>query len=149
MRTSKYGESDAYVRESNTLSWKPCQGDSLNLPDHRNVSVIRAFLFLIIHEGFKKTFLCIGTLTITWDAKDVFSTWMAFRGNTRDLGSFGEETDEITDLHQILEEVLLTARGDGVAGKKRRRRDPSGDDVRDFVTASGRGRLNEDLESST
>ncbi|GKA20204.1 hypothetical protein Tco_0700193 [Tanacetum coccineum] len=35
MRTSKYGESDAYVRESNTLSWKPCQGDSLNLPDHR------------------------------------------------------------------------------------------------------------------
>ncbi|GJQ96998.1 hypothetical protein Tco_0008137 [Tanacetum coccineum] len=31
---------------------------------------------------------------------EVFSTWMAFGGNTRDLGSFGEETDEITDLHQ-------------------------------------------------
>ncbi|GJX31524.1 zinc finger, CCHC-type containing protein [Tanacetum coccineum] len=45
----------------------------------------------------------------------VFSTWMAFRGNTRDLGSFGEETDEITDLHQIFEEVLLTERGDSVA----------------------------------
>ncbi|GJZ34350.1 ribonuclease H-like domain-containing protein [Tanacetum coccineum] len=30
----------------------------------------------------------------------VFSTWMTFGGNTRDLGSFGEETDEITDLHQ-------------------------------------------------
>ncbi|GJU69995.1 hypothetical protein Tco_1256254 [Tanacetum coccineum] len=30
----------------------------------------------------------------------VFSTWMAFGGNTRDLGSFGEETDKITDLHQ-------------------------------------------------
>ncbi|GKG08059.1 hypothetical protein Tco_0333891, partial [Tanacetum coccineum] len=28
------------------------------------------------------------------------NTWMAFGGNTRDLGSFGEETDEITDLHQ-------------------------------------------------
>ncbi|GJR58611.1 retrotransposon protein, putative, ty1-copia subclass [Tanacetum coccineum] len=79
----------------------------------------------------------------------VFSTWMAFRGNTRNLGSFREETDEITDLHQILEEVLLTACGDGVAGIKRRRRDPSGDNIRDFVTASGRGRLNEDLESST
>ncbi|GJS46097.1 hypothetical protein Tco_0596218 [Tanacetum coccineum] len=79
----------------------------------------------------------------------VFSTWMAFGGNTRDLGSFGEETDEITDLHQILEEVLLTERGDGVAGIKRRRRDPSSDGVRDLVTASGRGRLNEDLESST
>ena len=24
---------------------------------------------------------------------------MAFGGNTRDLGSFGEETDKITDLH--------------------------------------------------
>ncbi|GKE29973.1 hypothetical protein Tco_1445357, partial [Tanacetum coccineum] len=31
---------------------------------------------------------------------EVFSTWMAFGGNTRDLGSFGEETDEIMDLHQ-------------------------------------------------
>ncbi|GJW74867.1 hypothetical protein Tco_0134237 [Tanacetum coccineum] len=28
----------------------------------------------------------------------VFSTWMDFGGNTRDLGSFGEETDKITDL---------------------------------------------------
>ncbi|GJX98180.1 hypothetical protein Tco_0355199 [Tanacetum coccineum] len=54
---------------------------------------------------------------------EVFSTWMTFGGNTRDLGSFGEETEEITDLHQILEEVLLTKRGDGVAGIKRRRRD--------------------------
>ncbi|GJT73431.1 hypothetical protein Tco_1032717 [Tanacetum coccineum] len=31
---------------------------------------------------------------------EVFSTWMAFGGNTRDLGSFEEETDKITDLHQ-------------------------------------------------
>ncbi|GKB78891.1 hypothetical protein Tco_0945786 [Tanacetum coccineum] len=30
----------------------------------------------------------------------VFSTWMAFGGNTRDLGSFGEETDKTTTLHQ-------------------------------------------------
>ncbi|GKD70160.1 hypothetical protein Tco_1324250, partial [Tanacetum coccineum] len=30
----------------------------------------------------------------------VFSTWMTFGGNTRDLGSFGEETDEIMNLHQ-------------------------------------------------
>nr|GEW22578.1 retrovirus-related Pol polyprotein from transposon TNT 1-94 [Tanacetum cinerariifolium] len=72
----------------------------------------------------------------------VFSTWMAFGANTRDLGSFREETDEITDLHQILKEVLLTAR-------RRRRRDPSSDIVGNLVTASRRGRLNEDLESST
>ncbi|GJU95141.1 MAK10-like protein [Tanacetum coccineum] len=74
---------------------------------------------------------------------------MAFRGNTRDLGSFGEETDKITDLHQIHEEVLFTERGDGVAGIKRRCRDLSSDDVRDLATVSGRGRLKEDLESST
>ncbi|GJX59197.1 hypothetical protein Tco_0290587 [Tanacetum coccineum] len=49
---------------------------------------------------------------------EVFSTWMAFGGNTRDLGSFGEETDEITDLHQIYEEILFSKRGDGVAGTK-------------------------------
>ncbi|GJY18851.1 hypothetical protein Tco_0390342 [Tanacetum coccineum] len=30
----------------------------------------------------------------------VFSIWKAFGGNTRDLGSFGKETDETTDLHQ-------------------------------------------------
>ncbi|GJU25879.1 hypothetical protein Tco_1164500 [Tanacetum coccineum] len=80
---------------------------------------------------------------------EVFSTWMAFRGNTRDLGSFGEETNEITDLHQILKEVLLTERGDGVASIKRRRRDLFSDGVWNLETASGRGRLKEDLESST
>ncbi|GJU82328.1 hypothetical protein Tco_1284693 [Tanacetum coccineum] len=31
---------------------------------------------------------------------EVLSTWMIFRGNTRDLGPFGEETDKITTLHQ-------------------------------------------------
>ncbi|GJU29673.1 retrovirus-related pol polyprotein from transposon TNT 1-94 [Tanacetum coccineum] len=35
MRTSKHGESNSScVRRSYALSWKPCQGDSLNLPDH-------------------------------------------------------------------------------------------------------------------
>ncbi|GJX65908.1 hypothetical protein Tco_0300251 [Tanacetum coccineum] len=39
--------------------------------------------------------------------------------------------------------------GDGVAGIKRRRRNLYSDGVRNFATASGRGRLKEDLESST
>ncbi|GJT47747.1 MAK10-like protein [Tanacetum coccineum] len=34
--------------------------------------------------------------------ESVFSIWKAFEGNTRDLGSFGEETDKTTDLHQHL-----------------------------------------------
>ncbi|GJV35857.1 hypothetical protein Tco_1408334 [Tanacetum coccineum] len=80
---------------------------------------------------------------------EVFNTWMAFGGNTSDLGSFGEETDEITDLHQILEEVLVTERGDGVASIKRRRRDLFSEGVWNLETVSGRGQLKADLESST
>ncbi|GJX36814.1 hypothetical protein Tco_0248371 [Tanacetum coccineum] len=76
-------------------------------------------------------------------------TWMAFGGNTCDLGSFGKETDEITDLHQILKEVLLTERGDDVASIKRRHCDLFNDGVWKLKTASGCGRLKEDLESST
>ncbi|GKF96897.1 hypothetical protein Tco_0292718, partial [Tanacetum coccineum] len=79
----------------------------------------------------------------------VFSSWMTFGGNTRDLNSFREETDKITDLHQILEEVLLTERRDGVASIKRRRRDLFCDGVWKLGTESGHGRLKEDLESST
>ncbi|GKF78439.1 hypothetical protein Tco_0234007, partial [Tanacetum coccineum] len=79
---------------------------------------------------------------------EVFSTWMAFGGNTRDLSSFGKETEKITNVHQF-HEVLFIERGDGVAGIKRRRRDLSSDGVRDLAMLSGRGRLNKDLESST
>ncbi|GJX34352.1 hypothetical protein Tco_0245909 [Tanacetum coccineum] len=44
---------------------------------------------------------------------------------------------------------MHTVREDGVTIIKRRRRDLSGDGVRNLVTASGCGRLKEDLESST
>nr|GEW00465.1 hypothetical protein [Tanacetum cinerariifolium] len=44
---------------------------------------------------------------------------------------------------------MHTVCGDGVAGIKRRLRDLYGDDVSNLVTASGRDRLKEDLESST
>ncbi|GJS80654.1 putative reverse transcriptase domain-containing protein [Tanacetum coccineum] len=77
-------------------------------------------------------------LALQWNLKE-----------TRNLGSFGEETDEITDLHQILEEVLLTEREDGVTSIKRRRRDLFSDDVWNLETASGHVRLKKELESST
>ncbi|GJY85417.1 putative reverse transcriptase domain-containing protein [Tanacetum coccineum] len=35
----------------------------------------------------------------------VFSIWKAFGGNTRDLGSFREETDKTTNLHQHLSRI--------------------------------------------
>ncbi|GJY80805.1 hypothetical protein Tco_0493556 [Tanacetum coccineum] len=58
-----------------------------------------------------------------WTEKPVFSTWMAFGGNT--------------------------LAGDGVTGIKRCRGDLYSDGVRNFAMMSGRGRLKEDLESST
>ncbi|GJX76698.1 putative retrotransposon protein [Tanacetum coccineum] len=36
---------------------------------------------------------------------EVFSIWKAFGGNTRDLGSFGEETDKTMNLHQHLSRI--------------------------------------------
>ncbi|GJV11927.1 retrovirus-related pol polyprotein from transposon TNT 1-94 [Tanacetum coccineum] len=44
---------------------------------------------------------------------------------------------------------IKLSRGDGIAGIKRRRRDLSSDGVWNLATASGHGRLKEDLESST
>ncbi|GKG35517.1 hypothetical protein Tco_0440671, partial [Tanacetum coccineum] len=79
----------------------------------------------------------------------VFNTWIEFGRNIRDLGSFGEEMDKITDLHQILEEVFLTERGDGVASIKRRRRDLFSDGVWNLKMTSRHGQLKEVLESST
>ncbi|GKG30392.1 hypothetical protein Tco_0420290, partial [Tanacetum coccineum] len=39
------------------------------------------------------------------------STWMAFGGNTRDLGSFREETDKTTDLCSYLGQISNLVRG--------------------------------------
>ncbi|GKD13240.1 hypothetical protein Tco_1197647 [Tanacetum coccineum] len=95
---------------------------------------------LILYQAYGNLYAMTGRKAHLLEDKQipVFSTWMTFGGNTRDLGSFGEETDEITDLHQILEEVLLTERGDGIAGIKRRRCNPSSDGVIDLVTVLGR-----------
>ncbi|GJY40245.1 MAK10-like protein [Tanacetum coccineum] len=85
-------------------------------------------------------------MQLEWTMKEkslILALGWHLEGNTRDLGSFGEETDEITDLHQILEEMLLTERGDGVASIKRRRRDLAGDGVWTLATASQRSRLKE------
>ncbi|GJZ57756.1 mitochondrial proton/calcium exchanger protein-like protein isoform X1 [Tanacetum coccineum] len=41
----------------------------------------------------------------TIEEGEVFSIWEAFRGNTHDLGSFGEETNKTTDLHQHLSRI--------------------------------------------
>ncbi|GKD11230.1 hypothetical protein Tco_1190915 [Tanacetum coccineum] len=74
--------------------------------------------------------------------------WKAFGGNTRDLGSFGEETDKTTDLHQNLLKIMLTKRGDSVTTIKRHRHDLRSDIVSTLVTPSEHGRPKETLEDS-
>ncbi|GJV19715.1 putative reverse transcriptase domain-containing protein [Tanacetum coccineum] len=128
------------------LKQKLCEAPILALPEGNDDFVVYCDAS---YQGRKAHLLEDKQIPSVGVFDEVFSTWMAFGGNTRDLGSFGEETDEITDLHQILEEVLLTERGDGVASIKRRRRDLFSDGVWNLETASGRGRLKEDLESST
>ncbi|GJT17380.1 hypothetical protein Tco_0876086 [Tanacetum coccineum] len=118
-------------------------------PNHTLRQETVEYIYLDIGKPKRATHKDACETDISSSLPEVFSTWMAFGGNTLDLGSFGEETDKITDLHQIHEEILFTERGHGVAGIKRHRRDLSSDGVRDLVTVSGRGRLKEDLESST
>ncbi|GKD63189.1 hypothetical protein Tco_1305297 [Tanacetum coccineum] len=53
-----------------------------------------------ISDMFAKLDQAMDELDQVIEVEDVFSTWMAFGENTRDLGSFGEETDKIMTLHQ-------------------------------------------------
>ncbi|GKB15785.1 hypothetical protein Tco_0849708, partial [Tanacetum coccineum] len=75
-------------------------------------------------------------------------TWMAFGGNTRDLGSFGKETDEITTLHQSRRRNGHTNTRDGVTILVTTSVYQS-DDVRNLMTASGSNRLEETLKDPT
>ncbi|GKA45343.1 hypothetical protein Tco_0738139 [Tanacetum coccineum] len=59
----------------------------------------------------------------------VFSIWKAFGGNTRDLGSFGEETDKITNQHQDSSRFKVSEPGDGVTIYTRRHHTSSSDGV--------------------
>ncbi|GKB21367.1 hypothetical protein Tco_0855290 [Tanacetum coccineum] len=112
---------------------------------------------LILYQAYGNLYAMIGRKAHLLEDKqipsvgvfdEVFSIWKAFGGNTRDLGSFGEETDKTTDLHQNLLKIMLTERGDGVASIKRRRHDLRSDDVSTLVTPSEHGRPKGTLEDS-
>ncbi|GKD64743.1 DNA/RNA polymerases superfamily protein [Tanacetum coccineum] len=80
---------------------------------------------------------------------EVFSIWKAFGGNTRDLGSFGEETDKITNQHQDSSRFKVSEPGDGVTIYTRRRHTTSIDGVTTFLDGVSPYRLNSDVEDST
>ncbi|GJW10982.1 hypothetical protein Tco_1576809 [Tanacetum coccineum] len=62
---------------------------------------------------------------------EVFSIWKAFGGNTRNLGSFGEETDKTTNQHSS--RFKVSAARDGVTIYTRRRHASSSDGVITFL----------------
>ncbi|GJV48614.1 MAK10-like protein [Tanacetum coccineum] len=98
---------------------------------------------------FRRMVEFLGAIPINLKSNMFLALGWIFEGNTRDFGSFGEETDKIIDLHQISWRFMHIVAGDDVAGIKRRHRDLYSDNDINFTTASGRGRLTEDLESST
>ncbi|GJY49363.1 hypothetical protein Tco_0439319 [Tanacetum coccineum] len=100
---------------------------------------------LIDFTAFAMNRLQISDLT---KADLVFSIGKAFGGNTRNLGSFGKETDKTTDLHQNLLKIMLTERGHDVASIKRRRHDLRSDGISTLVTPSEHGRPKGTLEDS-
>ncbi|GJZ48812.1 hypothetical protein Tco_0603002 [Tanacetum coccineum] len=117
---------------------------------------------LIIYQAYGNSYAMTGRKAHLLEDKqisslgvfdEVFSTWMAFGGNTCDLGSFGEETDKITNLHQI-HEVFCSQRFEPAVQAFKAERVMIYQvtcvvRVRDLATALGRGRLKKDLESST
>nr|GEY85637.1 ribonuclease H-like domain-containing protein [Tanacetum cinerariifolium] len=80
---------------------------------------------------------------------DVFSTWMTFGKNTRDLSSFEEETDKTATLHQEPCRIIHSEPGEDIATTKRRCHNIHGDGVRDSAMALRRGQLKVGLEPST
>ncbi|GJW87362.1 hypothetical protein Tco_0162702 [Tanacetum coccineum] len=75
--------------------------------------------------------------------------YLAFGGNTHDLGSFGEETDKTMNQHQDSSRFKVSETGDGVTIYTRRRHTSSSDGVTTSLDGVSPQRLNLDLEYST
>ncbi|GKA63376.1 hypothetical protein Tco_0762982 [Tanacetum coccineum] len=80
---------------------------------------------------------------------EVFSIWKAFEGNTHDLGSFGEETDKITNQNQDSSRFKVSKPRDGVTIYTQHRHTSSSDDVTTSFDGVSPHRLNSNLEDST
>ncbi|GJU18250.1 hypothetical protein Tco_1146216 [Tanacetum coccineum] len=69
-------------------------------PSGGGLILYQAYGNLYAMTGRKAHLLEDKQIPSVWVFDEVFCIWKAFEGNTRDLGSFGEETDKTTDLHQ-------------------------------------------------
>ncbi|GJY41006.1 hypothetical protein Tco_0428276 [Tanacetum coccineum] len=80
---------------------------------------------------------------------EVFSIWKAFGENTRDLFSFGEETDKTTNQQQDSSRFKVSAAEDGVTIYTRCRHTSSSEGVTTFLDGVSPHRLNSNPEDST
>ncbi|GKA99555.1 hypothetical protein Tco_0827549 [Tanacetum coccineum] len=74
-------------------------------PSDGGLIIYQAYGNLYPMTGRKAHLLEDKQIPSVWVFDEVFSIWKALGGNTRDLGSFGEETDKTTDLHQHLSRI--------------------------------------------
>ncbi|GKA48331.1 hypothetical protein Tco_0741289, partial [Tanacetum coccineum] len=81
-----------------------------------------------VERETKTSWLCAPTRSYYW-SDEVFSTWIEFGGNTRDLAHLEKKRTRLQTCTKIHQEVLFSELGDGVASIKRRHCDLSGDDV--------------------
>ncbi|GJS48687.1 hypothetical protein Tco_0598808 [Tanacetum coccineum] len=111
---------------------------------------------LILYQAYGNLYAMTGRKAHLLEDKQIPSVgvfdeviWKAFGGNTRDLGSFGEETDKITNQHQDSSRFKVSEPGDGVTIYTRRRHTSSSDGVTTSLDGVSPHRLNSDLEDST
>ncbi|GJT30571.1 hypothetical protein Tco_0910846 [Tanacetum coccineum] len=97
---------------------------------------------LILYKAYGNLYAMTGRKGHLLEDKQIPSVGVfdeAFGEYTRDLGSFGEEIDKTTDVHQNLLKIMLIERGDGVTSIKRRSHDLRSDDISTLVTPSKHG----------
>ncbi|GJZ78772.1 hypothetical protein Tco_0643609 [Tanacetum coccineum] len=110
---------------------------------------------LILYQAYGNLYAMIGRKAHLLENKylivpfQVFSIWKASGGNTRDLGSFGEETDKTMNQHQDSSRFKVSEPGDGVTTYTRHRHTSSSDGVTTSLDGVSPHRLNSDLEDST
>ncbi|GJW67138.1 zinc finger, CCHC-type containing protein [Tanacetum coccineum] len=95
---------DSHTNPSNTYIHAPPSPPPqlINPPSYAQLNFTQVFVIIASRKAHlleDKQILSVGVFD------EVFSIWKAFRGNTRDLSSFGEETDKTTDLHQHLSRI--------------------------------------------
>ncbi|GJV20635.1 hypothetical protein Tco_1369655 [Tanacetum coccineum] len=74
-------------------------------PSGEGLIIYQAYSNLYAMTGRKTHLLEDNQISNVGVFDEVFNIWKAFGGNTRDLGSFGEETDKTMDLHQHLSRI--------------------------------------------